>query len=107
LGEPGPSGEAERCLAVAGDPKQDIQTRVAAIIRIRELDEEATVPYLVKMLPDPSEHFTRHVIIALGVMGRPSALPALERIYRDPKLQLSGKTRASLIAAIRYCGGKP
>jgi HEAT repeat protein len=96
-----PTPEAERLLRIAEDPRQPSKARVEAVDALGRRREDATVPRLVELLPGSGDVVTFRVVIALGQIGDPRALPALRRMRDDPPFRLHGKINAAVDGTIR------
>jgi HEAT repeat protein len=102
---PPPSPEAMKWLAIAEDKGQNIHERIKAVERLQALKEEATAGPLIQLLPGDYDALTFEIVIALGDIKSPRALPALKEMYHEEKINVPGKIRAALQGAIEACGG--
>ncbi len=100
-----PSPEAERWLAIAEDKEKDIHERIAAVVRLQKLKEEATADRLIKLLPGNYGAFTLEIVEVLAAIKSPRALPALRKMFNEQERRVPGKIRVALDYAIRACGG--
>jgi HEAT repeat protein len=73
----------EALFKVAEDPRLDYQTRAEAVRQIGLQWNREAVPRLIRLLPSPYDVVTREVILALGEIGDPRALPALRQVVAD------------------------
>jgi HEAT repeat protein len=102
---PPPSPEAAKWLAIAEDEGKDIHERIAAVVQLQKLKEEATADRLIKLLPGDYDALTLETIEALAAIRSPRALPAFKKMYHDKTILLPGKLNSALAHAIRACGG--
>ena len=100
-----PSPEALKWLAIAEDETKDIQDRIKAVEHLERLKEEATADRLVKLLPGNYGAFAFRIVVTLGAIKSPRALPALEKMYNEKEIDVPGKIRVVLKGAIRVCRG--
>jgi hypothetical protein len=96
----GVSPEAERLLLVLEDKAKPSAERVAAIERLSERREAATVPRMLRLLPGQSDVVTLRVVIVLGQMGDRAALPKLKMMRDHPNQRYVGKINVALDSAI-------
>ncbi|HXG93764.1 MAG TPA: HEAT repeat domain-containing protein [Blastocatellia bacterium] len=72
------------------DKSEFVRAKAACALGVNSRAAARAVPILIKLLTSDKEHeVKRQSAIALGLIGEPSALPALERAVRDPDPYLS------------------
>jgi hypothetical protein len=88
------SKKAEHLLGIVETPKGDYQERRTAARDLGKLKDKAAVGRLLKLLPGDFDALSGDVILALGDIGDPRALPKLDEIYA--KADLGSKLSTAL-----------
>jgi hypothetical protein len=96
------SDEAEALLRIVENTRLQLKERGDAAAELWRYPEAGVIDRLGRLLPGDDDVVTLEILGALGKMGDPRALPALERV----RGQLDGKTNAALKWAIRKCQPK-
>jgi HEAT repeat protein len=96
-------------LQIAENKELDLETRSDAVLELGERREKAAVPRLVVILSSTNyDILTVHTICALGDIGDPEALPALEELRdREREYPMPGQIRTILEHAIASLKGHP
>ena len=97
----GPTPAAEKLLRTVEDTKQPYKDRLAALDRLGERREIATVSRLLRLLPGESDVVTLRVVIVLGRIGDRRALTPLRKIQKNPNTDFPGKINTALNGTIR------
>jgi HEAT repeat protein len=90
-------------LAVVEDLGRGGPEGADAAYRLKLLREEAALDRLLALLPGDGDAVTLQVVDALGMIGSPRAVPALNRMLREDEIEYPGKLRAVIISAVRRC----
>jgi hypothetical protein len=101
-----PSDEAARLLQTVENHLLDRNTRAAAVRRLAEMREAATIWRLIKLLPGDYDTVTLEIIIALGEFGDSRVVPVLEAVRVDAAnegIEIPGQINASISLAIKAC----
>jgi HEAT repeat protein len=88
------SKRAEYLLGILENPKSDYQERRTAARDLGKLKEKAALDRLLRLLPGDFDALSGDVILALGDIGDPRALPKLDEIYA--KADLGSKLSTAL-----------
>jgi hypothetical protein len=99
------SDDAEALLRIAEDKDRPLKERGDAAAELGRFKEGGVIERLSRLLPGGYDVLTLEVINALGEIGDPRALPALERVKSggNQPVDIPGKINAVLEWAIRRC----
>jgi hypothetical protein len=104
-----PSPEAAMLLRVVEDRSLPLKQRGDAACRLGEQKEPAVIPRLSRLLPGDYTVLGRDIIVALGEIGDPRALPALENYTATAEKngeEIPGKINVTLEWAMEKCKPK-
>jgi len=97
----------DQLLATAENPALPIKVRAEAVSRLGDLKDRGAADRLIPLLPGQGDLLTLEVVVALGKMGGPKSLAALENLRDNDSIHLDGKIAAILTDSIERCKKNP